>query len=172
MTVTTRCAHLQWLREDTESKHVKYEFDAVIKLLEGKMKWSVIYFPHPAQDHLGTNGRVNVKAALDGHEFDGVLLPSRNGHYLAFNVPMKNATGKKLGDSVHVVLEKCDEKREVVVPDYISMALKESAALDKFLEMPYYIRREEIARIESAKGEDTRSRRLQALVGKLTGRAA
>lgn len=146
---------------------MKYDFDAEIKLLEGKMKWSVVYFPHPAQEHFGTNGRVKVKAAVDGHEFDGVLLPSRNGHYLAFNAPMKKATGKKLGDTVRVTLEKDEEKREVTIPDYISSALKENAAFDKFQGMPYYIRREEIIKIESAQRDETKLKRLQALINKL-----
>lgn len=146
-----------------------HNFDAEIKLLEGKIKWSVIYFPHPAPEHFATNGRVNVRAVVDGHEFDGVLLPSRNGHYLVYNSAMKKAVGKKLGDTVQVMLEKCDEKRELMVPDYISIALKENAAFDKFLEMPDYIKREEINKIESAKRDETRSKRLQALMAKLTG---
>jgi len=149
---------------------MKFDFDAQIKLLEGKMKWSVIYFPHPAAEHFGTNGRVNVRAVVDGHEFDGTLLPSRNGHYLVYNSFIKKAVGKALGDSVHVELEKCEEKRELVIPDYISAALKENAAFEKFMEMPDYIKREEINKIELAKRDDTRSNRLLALVDKLVGK--
>lgn len=146
---------------------MEFDFRAEIKLLEGKMKWSVIYFPHPAQEHFGTSGRVNVKAVVDGHEFDSTLLPSRNGHYLVYNLPMKKAVGKRLGDTVDVSLERCEEKRELVVPDYISAALKENDSFEKFLEMPYYIRREEIIRIDSAQRDETRSKRLQALIAKL-----
>ena len=86
---------------------MKHDFNAEIKLLEGKMKWSVIYFPHPASEHFGTNGRVNVTAVVDGHVFDGTLLPSRNGHYLVYNSIMKKAVGKGLGDTVRVTLDKC-----------------------------------------------------------------
>ena len=149
---------------------MKYDFSAEIKLLEGKMKWSVIYFPHSAPEHFGTNGRVNVRAVVDGHEFDGTLLPSRNGHYLVYNSAMKKLVGKGLGDTVQVMLEKSEEKRELTVPDYISIALKENSVFDKFLEMPNYIKREEINKIESAKRDETRSKRLQALIAKLDGR--
>ena len=54
-----------------------------------------------------------------------------------------------------------------MVPDYISIALRENAAFDKFLEMPDYIKREEINKIEFAKRDETRSKRLQALIVKL-----
>jgi len=141
---------------------VVYDFPAEIKLLEGKMKWSVIYFPHPAQAHFGGNGRVNVKVTVDGHEFDAVLLPSRNGHYFAYNVPMKKAVGKKLGDMVQVTLERSEAKRELIIPDYISAALKEHSVLDKFLAMPYYIARGEINKIDSAARDETKAKRLQA----------
>ncbi|MEN6356154.1 MAG: YdeI/OmpD-associated family protein [Armatimonadota bacterium] len=147
---------------------MKYDFNAQIKLLEGKIKWSVIYFPHPAQEHFGTNGRVNVKAVVDGHEFDTTLLPSRNGHYLIYNSGMKKAVGKKLGDNVRVMLERCEQKREVTIPDYISVALKEHSAFDSFLKMPDYMKREEISKIESAQHDETKSKRLHTLIAKLT----
>jgi uncharacterized protein YdeI (YjbR/CyaY-like superfamily) len=131
------------------------------------MKWSVIYFPYPAQEHFGTNGRVNVNVVIDVHQFDGVLLPSRNGHYLVYNAAMKKLVKKVLGDAVQVGLERCAEKRELVVPEYISAVLKDGAAFEKFLEMPDYIKREEINKIESAQRDETKSKRLQALVERL-----
>lgn len=145
-----------------------HEFSAEIKMLEGKMKWPVIYFPHPAQEHFGTNGRINVTAVVDGHKFECVLLPSRNGHYLVYNAAMKKAVGKKLGDAVHVVLEKSEGKRELSIPDHISAALKENSVLDILLQMPYYIAREEISKIESAVRDETKAKRLQALIERLT----
>jgi hypothetical protein len=149
---------------------MEYHFNAQIKRLEGKIKWNVIYFPHPAQEHFQTKGRVNVKAVVDGHEFDSTLLPSRNGHYLVYNAAMRRAVGKQLGDTVEVMLEQDEDKRQLVVPDYISTALKENGVLDKLLEMPYYISREEINRLELAQRDETRAERLQALIAKLAGR--
>jgi len=151
---------------------VKHEFDAEIRLLEGKIKWSAIYFPHSARDHFATGGRVNVKALLDGHEFNGVLLPSRNGHYLVYNAAMRSAVGKRLGDTVSVVLQKRDEKRVAVAPDHMRTALEEAGAIVEFLAMPAYMQREEIGRIESAKRDETRATRLQALIDKLAMRAS
>lgn len=150
---------------------MKHGFSAEIKRLEGKMKWNFIYFPHPASEHFGTNGRVNVRAVVDGHEFDGTLLPSRNGHYLVYNAFMKKAVDKELGDAVQVMLEMSEGKRELVVPDYILAALKENAAFEKFLAMPDYTKREEINKIEIAERDETRAKRLQALIARLATRS-
>jgi hypothetical protein len=146
---------------------MKHEFDTEIKMLEGKMKWPVVYFPYSAAECFGTSGRVSVRAVVDGREFESTLLPSRNGHYLVYNAAIKKAVGKKLGGTVHVVLEKCEGKREIVVPDYIATALRENSVLDKLLAMPDYLKREEINKIESAQREETRAKRLQALIGRL-----
>lgn len=148
---------------------MEHGFTAEIMLLEGKIRWSVVYFPHPASESFGTNGRVNVRVSVDGHGFDAVLLPSRNGHYFAFNATMKKATGKKLGDKVSVTLEKAEARRELAIPGYISAALTEHALLDKLLAMPYYIAREEISKIDLAAREETRTKRLESLIAKLKG---
>jgi hypothetical protein len=146
---------------------VKYDFSARIELLEGKMKWGVIYFPHPPMEHFGTNGRVNVRVWVDGHEFDSTLLPSRNGHYFVYNAFIRKAVGKRLGDAVTVQLEKCEEKREVAIPDGILSALRENAAFDRFEALPDYMKREEINKILLAQRDDTKARRLQDLIARL-----
>ena len=91
-----------------------FEFDSEIKLLEGKIKWNVFYFPYSAMEHFGSKGNIPVNITVDGHSFDHMLLPSKNGHYLVYNEFIKRAVGKKLGDSVHVTLEKDTGKREFV----------------------------------------------------------
>ena len=146
---------------------MKFDFSAEIKMLEGKIKWSVVYFPHSALEHFGTNGRVNVLVTVDGHEFESTLLPSHNGHYFVYNSFIKKAVKKKLGDTVLVTLEKSEDKRELVIPDYISAALKENSVFDKFLEMPDYIKREEINKIQSAQQDETKQKRLQTLITRL-----
>ena len=39
---------------------MKYEFDAEIKRLEGKIQWSVFYFAKSAADCFGTKGNIPV----------------------------------------------------------------------------------------------------------------
>lgn len=144
-----------------------YEFDSGIKMLEGKMKWKVVYFPHQGTEVFGTNGKVPVHVTVDGHDFEHTLLPSRNGHYFVYNEFMRRAVGKELGDSVHVLLKECKENRQVVLPAYIEEALKNRNVLDAFLRQPDYIKREQIQFIELAKKEETKQNRIAALCGKL-----
>jgi len=112
---------------------MKFEFDSEIKQLEGKIKWSVFYFPHSAAELFGTKGNIPVCITVDGHSFDHTLLPSKNGHYLVYNEFIKRAVGKNIGDTVHVALERDMKKREIVIPDDIERALKESGVLERFL---------------------------------------
>jgi len=145
-----------------------FEFDAEIVRLEGKMRWNVLYFPYPVVEHFGSGGNIPVRITVDGHPFEHMLLPSRNGHYLVYNEFIKRAAGKDLGDSVHVTLEKDERKREVVIPAYIEKALREAGVLDAFLKQPDYGRREQINHIEIAKKDETKVNRLNALIKQLS----
>lgn len=128
-----------------------YEFESEIKMLEGKMKWKVVYFPYSAREVFNTNGKVSVQITVDGHEFDHTLLPSKNGHYFVYNEFIRRAVHKELGDKLHVVLKKCEENRNIVLPDYISKSLEDHHILNTFLTQPDYIKREQINYIEIAK---------------------
>lgn len=144
-----------------------YEFDSEIKMLEGKMKWKVVYFPYSVSEIFNTNGRVSIQISVEGHEFDHTLLPSKNGHYFVYNEFIRRAVQKELGDRLHVVLKKCEENRKIVVPDYIIKILEEHHMLNTFLKQPDYIKREQINHIELAKKEETKNNRILALINKL-----
>ena len=146
---------------------MKYEFDAEIKRLEGKIQWNVFYFPESAVDCFGSKGNIPVKITVDGHSFDHMLLGSRNGHYLVYNEFIRRAVGKEMGDVLHVTLEKDDKPRVVVIPAYLETVLKNSGVLDSFLKQPDYMKREQINKIELAKKEETKTNRIQKLVEEL-----
>ena len=149
---------------------MKFEFDSEIKQLEGKIKWSVFYFPYPALEHFGSKGNIPVRITVDGHSFDHTLLPSKQGHYLVYNEFIKRAVNKEIGDIVSVTLEKDTKKREVMIPGYIEEALQNAEILERFLEQPDYIKREQINHIELAKKEETKANRMNALIKKFSGK--
>ena len=148
---------------------MRFEFDSEIKMLEGKIKWSVFYFPYSATEHFGSKGNIPVCITVDGHSFDHTLLPSKSGHYLVYNEFIKRAVNKELGDFIHVTLERDTKKREVIIPDYIEEALKTAAVFELFIEQPDYIKREQINHIEIAKKDETKLNRIDALIKKFVG---
>ena len=143
---------------------MKYEFDAEIKRLEGKIQWSVFYFPESAVECFGSKGNIPVKITVDGHPFDHTLLSSRNGHYLVYNEFIRRAVGKDMGDILHVTLEKDDQPRIFIVPPYLETVLRDGSVLDAFLKQPDYLKREQVNKIELAKKEETKTNRIQKLI--------
>jgi len=146
---------------------MQFEFDSEIRQLEGKIKWSVFYFPYSVSEHFGSKGNIPVCITVDGHSFDHTLLPSKNGHYLVYNEFIKRAVGKNLGDSVHVTLEKDDKNREVVIPAHIENMMKEAGVLELFLKQADYSKREQINHIEISKKEETKLNRINKLIKQL-----
>lgn len=146
---------------------MKYEFEAEIKRLEGKIQWSVIYFPESVEECFGTRGKIPVKITVDGHPFDQMLLGSRNGHYFVYNEFIRRAVGKDLGDTLRVTLEKDDTIRSLKIPSEIEQALKEHNVLETFSQQPDYLKREQLNKIELAKKEETRLNRLHKLIHEL-----
>ena len=149
---------------------MKYEFDAEIKRLEGKIQWNVFYFPESAVECFGSKGNIPVKITVDGHPFDHMLLGSRNGHYLVYNEFIRRAVGKEMGDILHITLEKDGQPRIFVVPPYLKIILKDNDVLDAFLKQPDYLKREQVNKIELAKKEETKTNRIQKLISELRGK--
>lgn len=145
-----------------------FEFDSEIKQLDGKIKWTVFYFPYPTSEHFGSVSKIPVRIKVDGHPFDHTLLPSKNGHYLVYNEFIRRAVGKKLGDSVHVTLENDTKKRELVVPAYIEDSIKDAGVFELFLNQPEYLKREQVNFIEVAKKEETKINRVNKLINRLS----
>ena len=150
---------------------MKYQFDAEIKRLEGKIQWSVFYFPESVVECFGSKGNIPVKITVDGHPFDHMLLGSRNGHYLVYNEFIRRAVGKEMGDILHVTLEKDDQPRVFVIPPYLETILKDNGVLDAFLKQPDYLKREQVNKIELAKKEETKTNRIQKLSSELGGKS-
>ena len=145
----------------------KYEFDAQIMRLEGKIQWKVFYFPHSAVECFGSKGNIPVKITVDGQPFDHMLLGSRNGHYLVYNEFIRRAVGKDIGDSLRVTLEKDDTPRVFAIPPYLETALDNGGVLEAFLRQPDYLKREQVNKIELAKKEETKLSRIQKLISEL-----
>ena len=148
---------------------MRFEFDSEIKRLDGKIKWSVFYFPYCTKEHFGSAGNIPVCIEVDGQKFDHTLLPSKDGHYLVYNEFIRRAVNKEIGDVLHVILEKDIKKRELIIPAYIKEALKNADLTEIFLKQPEYLKREQINHIELAKKDETKINRINTLIKRLGG---
>lgn len=145
-----------------------YHFEEAIRQLEGKIKWSVIYFPYSTQETFGSQGKIPVRITVDGHPFEHTLLPSRNGHYFVYNEFIKRAVGKTPGERVLVTLEEDTKERIYQVPEYIQKELQSNGVLSTYMSQPDYLKREQVHYIEVAKKEETQRNRLNRLIERLT----
>ena len=145
-----------------------YEFDAVIQKHPG-LDAAFMEVPFEVEKEFGVNGRVKVVATFDGHEYRGSLVKMGSPcHWLGLTQQVRTAIGKNPGDSVHVVLRKDEEPREVEIPADLGRLLDENPRAKRwFDELSYTNRKEYVRWIEGAKKQETRDQRLLKTIGML-----
>lgn len=148
---------------------MNHEFYTSLSKLDGKIKWTIFYVPFDVYEVYKTKGRLKVKVKIDNHQFKGTLLPSKNGHYFVYNNKIKEVCKKDLGDLVHVIVKLDEDTSEITLPTIISNKLDESL-LEKFNNLPNYLKREEINKVMYAKKEETRNNRIDNLIEYLSNR--
>ncbi len=110
----------------------KREFEAVIEK-PPKTPGAYIVIPFDVREVYGTKGRVQVKAAFDGHPHRGSLAPMGGRHVLGVRKDIQQAIGKTHGDRVKVVIEQDTEPRVVTVPKDLQKLLDENLRGKAFL---------------------------------------
>jgi hypothetical protein len=116
---------------------------------------------------------VPVVAIVNGCSARVTLMPAGGGHYrIQLNAALRKAAGADVGDVVRVELQLDRASREERVPADLRLALKENpAARRAFDELTTGHRRHFIKWFDSAKGPDTRIRRLGQAIDHLLERA-
>ena len=114
----------------------------------------------------GTGRYVAVVGTANGFEFRTTLVPRGGGlHRLFLNGDVRAAAGVGEGDSVTVRLAFDAEPREVPVAEDVSVALRAlPGASDVFRGFTRRQRTSMLEFIESAKGAETRSRRVERMI--------
>jgi hypothetical protein len=139
------------------------------ELRPGRGGGTYVEIPFDVGEVYGTRGRVAVQATFDGEPYRGSIAPMGEGrHVLGVTREIREAIGKDVGESVHVVVERDTEPRTVAVPtDLRSMLAEAPAAREAFGGLSYTRRKEYVRWIEEAKPPETRVRRLQELIQRL-----
>jgi hypothetical protein len=79
------------------------EFDAVM-VSAGTRSGAFVVLPYDTAELFGTRGRVPVVADVDGVAYHASLVAYDGPHLLAVLRSVREATGKGVGDPVHVSL--------------------------------------------------------------------
>ncbi len=115
----------------------------------------------------GSKARIPVKLTVDGHVFRSSLAPMGGTHMMVFNKQMRDATGYKAGDRIHIILERDSEPRIVEIPDDVRTALLANRTWEKFQKYTYSHQKETMDWINDTKNPETRSRRIAKLADNL-----
>jgi hypothetical protein len=121
--------------------------------------------PFDVLEVFGTKARIPVRLTVDGFTFRSSLAPMSGQHMMVFNLEMRQKTGYKAGDTIHIILEKDTEPREIELPEDVIKILKtDKQAHALFMKYSYSHKKETMAWINDTKNPETRKRRILKLL--------
>lgn len=146
---------------------MEQKFEAVIKKVEDKDA-TYVEIPFNVEEIFGAK-RVKVKAKFDGVDYRGSIVKmGLDCHMLGMTKDIRKQIGKDAGDTVTVQVEKDEEVRTVEMPEDLKTELsKNKVANDFYNSLSYSNKRKYCMWIESAKKEETRTKRVLEAVKKL-----
>jgi hypothetical protein len=154
------------------SKTCIIEFDVTLWAPEENPNSAALTFPFSAVGVFGTRARVPVKFSVDGHVFRSTLAPMGGCHMMVFNMQMRAETGYKAGDTIHIVMERDTEPRTIELPEDVENLLKaDDSAYAVYQKYSYSHKKEIRDWINDAKKPETRARRIQLLLEKLSAKS-
>jgi hypothetical protein len=144
------------------------EFDAVVEAARGG--GALVTLPGDAGAVFETRARRPVVAWFNDVEYRGSTMPRGGGLFcLGVSKAVRAAAGVDIGDQIHVRIELDDAPRTVDVPGDLAAALARAGLAAPFDSLSYTHRREYVQWVEGAKRPETRARRIDETVARLSG---
>jgi hypothetical protein len=137
-----------------------YQFDAVIYRMGPPRCVDV---PAHISEALGGETYIPVVVRAGEATSRTTLSPRGGGqHRLFVSSDLRRASGRDIGDAIHLIIHRDTASREAVLPDDVRAALEQRpGAIDAFLRLSPSGKRWFVNHIESAKTEATRLRRIK-----------
>jgi hypothetical protein len=148
----------------------KQSFEAVL-VKGGEGSWTRVNIPFDVGTVFGKKGHVQVKGRIDGCLFEkSKLMPAGNGRYwLPVNERIRKAIHKSDGDPVSVEIEADEGCLVLDMPEDFSAELQKHPAAAAFFEgLAKGYQRWFIESVTSAKKAETRRRRMEKAMEKLS----
>lgn len=126
-----------------------------------------IEVPPELVEQLGGGRRAAVNVTVNGYAYRSTIATMGGRFLIPFSSDKRAATGLEGGDPITVELTLDTAPRTVEVPDDLAAALAEAGVRDAFDRLAPSARKAHITNVEGTKNEETRARRVAAVVTKL-----
>ena len=116
---------------------------------------------------IGGNKRAPLKITINSHTYQSTATGVGGKCRVVFPTRDREASGAAAGDLVTVTLELDSGYRQVDVPAELEEALTVNDLSDAFHSLNYSKRKEFARQVSDAKAEETRTRRIEKIIGQL-----
>ena len=118
---------------------------------------------------LGTSKKPAVLVTVKGYTYRSTVAVMGGEFMVSISLENRTAAGVSAGEEHDITLELDTEPRTVTLPEDLAAALSaQPGAMDAFNASAPSMRKEYVRQVESAKAAETRQRRIEAIVAKLT----
>ena len=128
-----------------------------------------IEVPPEVIEALGAGRRPPVVVVVNGYEYRNTVAVMGGRFMISFSSDKRAATGIAGGDPIVVDLELDTAPRTVEVPADLAAALETAGAHAAFDALSPSAQKAHVTAVEGAKAAETRQRRIDGIVAKLTG---
>ncbi|PPF76688.1 hypothetical protein C5E07_07175 [Pseudoclavibacter sp. RFBJ3] len=126
-----------------------------------------IEVPVEVIERLGAGKKPAVVVTVNGYTYRSTVAVMGGRFLISFSAEKRKETGIQGGDPITVVIELDTEPRTTEVPADLAEALDDAGALARFDALSPSARKAHITKVESAKADATRERRIAAVVASL-----
>ncbi len=133
--------------------------------------WTFLNLPDEASTKLPARSQVSVEGTINGVLFQATLDPDgQGGHWLKVRPELQEASAAKPGEIVELVISPVAVEPEPEVPDDVLGALNSAPpnAIETWLDITPIARRDWIKWIVSGKKAETRTKRIEVAISKMT----